>query len=118
MIKHLLLLFVVVSIVELSIILKIKKTVLELIDQIKKLPKMFKLSNQNEKYEKWYFDLSKNIFFSSLKILFFFLFLLISFLILYRINQTSILYLLSIIGIIETFLIFIIYLVIRKKISL
>ena len=118
MIKHLVLLLVVIGIVELFIILKIKKTVLELIEQIKKLPKTFKLSNQNEKYEKWYFDLSKNIFFSSLKILSFFLFLLISFFILYKINQTSILYLLSIFGIIETFFIFIIYLIVRKKISL
>ena len=60
----------------------------------------------------------KIFFFSSLKILFFFLFLLISFFILYKINQTSILYLLSIFGIIETFLFFIIYLIVRKKISL
>ena len=62
-IKHLILLLVVISIVELCIILKFKKTVLKLIEQIKKLPKTFKLSNQNEKYEKLYFDLSKNIFF-------------------------------------------------------
>ena len=74
MIKHLILLLVVISIVELCIILKFKKTVLKLIEQIKKLPKTFKLSNQNEKYEKLYFDLSKNIFFFTKDIIFFFIF--------------------------------------------
>lgn len=114
MIKHLILILITIFLIEAIKILKIKNIVINLLQNIKKLPSILSQSNKDEKFEKVYFQISKLILFESLKFILFISIIAIFFLLIYYINIDFFNFVISIKSSLEIFLIALIYLKIKN----
>mgnify|MGYP001234155531 CR=1 FL=1 len=114
MIKHLILILLTVLVVEIIKIFKIKNLIINILKNINKIPSLLKKSNNNQKFEKIYFQISKLILFESLKLFLFLLILAIFFLFIYYTSTDFFYFVISIKSSLEIFLIALIYLKIKN----
>ena len=114
MIKHLILILITVLLVETIKTFKIKNLIINILKNINKIPSLLKKSNNNQKFEKIYFQISKLILFESLKLFLFLLILAIFFLFIYYTSTDFFYFVISIKSSLEIFLIALIYLKIKN----
>tara|TARA_B100001741_G_scaffold291358_1_gene271491 strand:- start:159 stop:521 length:363 start_codon:yes stop_codon:yes gene_type:complete len=112
--QHFILILITIFLIEAIKILKIKNLVINLLQNIKKLPSALSKSNKDEKFEKIYFQISKLILFESLKLFLFLLILAIFFLFIYYTSTDFFYFVISIKSSLEIFLIALIYLKIKN----
>ncbi len=114
MIKHLILILLTVLVVEIIKIFKIKNLIINILKNINKIPSLLKKSNNNQKFEKIYFQISKQVLLESFKILLFIMCILVVFILIFYINNDFFKFIVSIESTVEILLIALAYLKIKN----
>jgi len=113
-IKHLILILFTILLVETIKIFKIKNLIINILKNINKIPSLLKKSNNNQKFEKIYFQISKQVLLESFKILLFIICILVVFMLIFYINNDFFKFIISIESTLEILLIALVYIKIKN----